>query len=302
MGGGYGSEGWGAGGWGAGDLDPGFSNLSFEISDGARGAASWTHTSEATGEDWATYGAGFGLLGVETFEGGWLSNESYVFEYQPPELAIALYSALFFATPLTVEGFEAGWHDNQHRLTTTADFGAAVFGPHTVENFETGWGNTTYETAFAGGDLAAASYAPTPNAFENFEAGWKSNQNYATDWGTLSIASPTYSGARAIVGLEDFEHVKADASFQALATDGTITQIGHGLGVAYRVQLTESATGTLPLGFSPGLTYYVKTVLTADTFLISTTLGGTTVANSDAGIGVNFVHAPFEYWTTLLGI
>jgi len=68
------------------------------------------------------------------------------------------------------------------------------------------------------------------------------------------------------------------------ASPGVVTWTAHGLPVNTPVVL--STTGALPTGLSPG-TYYVKTVLTADTFTLSATPGGTVINTSGAGSGTH---------------
>ncbi len=57
----------------------------------------------------------------------------------------------------------------------------------------------------------------------------------------------------------------------SVASPGVLTRVAHGLSVDDVVQL--STTGALPTGLSPATPYYVKTVLTADTFTVSATEG-----------------------------
>lgn len=68
------------------------------------------------------------------------------------------------------------------------------------------------------------------------------------------------------------------------ASPGVVTWTAHGLPANTPVML--STTGTLPTGLSPGL-YYIKTVLTADTFTLSATPGGVVINTSGAGSGTH---------------
>lgn len=69
------------------------------------------------------------------------------------------------------------------------------------------------------------------------------------------------------------------------ASPGVVTWTGHGLAVNTPVVFTT--TGALPTGLTAGTTYYVKTVLDADTFTVSATAGGTAIDTSSAGSGVH---------------
>jgi len=69
------------------------------------------------------------------------------------------------------------------------------------------------------------------------------------------------------------------------ATPGVVTWTGHGLAANTAVVFTT--TGALPAGLTAGTTYYVKTVLTADTFTVSATAGGAAIDTTDAGSGTH---------------
>lgn len=69
------------------------------------------------------------------------------------------------------------------------------------------------------------------------------------------------------------------------ASPGVITWPLHGL-VAGDT-LTLATTGALPTGLATATTYYVKTVLTTNTFTVSLTNGGAVINTSSAGSGVH---------------
>jgi hypothetical protein len=73
----------------------------------------------------------------------------------------------------------------------------------------------------------------------------------------------------------------------SVATPGVFTAVDHGLAANTEITLATSAAD-LPAGLSVG-TYYVKTVLTDDTFTVSATLGGAAVDTTDAGTGTHTV-------------
>jgi len=68
------------------------------------------------------------------------------------------------------------------------------------------------------------------------------------------------------------------------ATPGVVTWSSHGLLNGQKIQLTT--TGGLPTGLSPSTTYYVKYV-DANTFQLSSTIGGASINTSSAGSGVH---------------
>lgn len=61
----------------------------------------------------------------------------------------------------------------------------------------------------------------------------------------------------------------------SVATPGVVTWEDHGLPANSPVKFTT--TGVLPSGLTAGTTYYVKTVLDADTFTVSATAGGSAI-------------------------
>lgn len=69
------------------------------------------------------------------------------------------------------------------------------------------------------------------------------------------------------------------------ASPGVVTWTAHGLAVGSPVVFTT--TGALPTGLTAGTTYYVRTVLTADTFTVSATQGGAAINTSGAGSGTH---------------
>lgn len=69
----------------------------------------------------------------------------------------------------------------------------------------------------------------------------------------------------------------------SIATPGVITWTGHGLSVNDTIRFTT--TGALPTGLAINTTYYVKEVLTANTFTVSTSAGGAAVTTSGTQSG-----------------
>ena len=74
----------------------------------------------------------------------------------------------------------------------------------------------------------------------------------------------------------------------SIATPGVVTWNGHGLKGGEKIQFTT--TGALPTGLTASTTYYVKPV-DANTFQLSTTLGGAAISTSGTQSGVHTAQA-----------
>lgn len=70
-----------------------------------------------------------------------------------------------------------------------------------------------------------------------------------------------------------------------VATPGVVSWTAHGLAADTAVVFTT--TGALPTGLTAGTTYYVKTVLSADTFSVAATVGGTAITTSSTQSGTH---------------
>lgn len=87
------------------------------------------------------------------------------------------------------------------------------------------------------------------------------------------------------VDLNDGPVPKSAAVTISVATPGVVTWTGHAL--AANTPVVFATTGALPTGLTAGTTYYVKTVLSTDTFSVSATSGGTAIATTLAGSGTH---------------
>lgn len=85
----------------------------------------------------------------------------------------------------------------------------------------------------------------------------------------------------------DLPAVRTATATISQATPGVVTWNAHGLDPNAGVVFTT--TGALPTGLTAGTTYYVKTVLTANTFTVSATKGGAAIDTSSAGSGTHTV-------------
>ena len=108
----------------------------------------------------------------------------------------------------------------------------------------------------------------------------------------------TWTGGTATTGLyevldadTDAEEVTIDLPYIAstvtisIAAPGVITWAGHGLSVNDTIRFTT--TGALPTGLAINTTYYVKQVLSANTFTVSTSAGGAAVTTSGTQSGTH---------------
>jgi hypothetical protein len=72
------------------------------------------------------------------------------------------------------------------------------------------------------------------------------------------------------------------------ASPGVITETAHG-GVANDPKVFSNSGGALPAAITAGTVYYIKTVLSADTYTISATAGGTAINTASTGTGTHSV-------------
>ena len=71
----------------------------------------------------------------------------------------------------------------------------------------------------------------------------------------------------------------------SIAAPGVVTYTAHGLAAGTAIQLTT--TGALPTGLTASTTYYVKEVLTANTFTLAATVGGNAITTSGSQSGTH---------------
>lgn len=141
--------------------------------------------------------------------------------------------------------------------------------------FELGWpcyglpvfpamyGLTAASSATGGWNSSAFLYAPTGNLASGNISGGATAYNA---WTPGDVATVTISNA----------------------SPGVVTYTAHGLTAG--APLFLATTGALPTGLSAGTTYYVKTVLTADTFTVASTPTGTEINTSSAGSGTHTIQ------------
>jgi hypothetical protein len=233
-------------------------------------SSQWT----SGGEEAAGYDDGSGAvrpLPSERFEGGWSSNESYVFAFDdPPDLAQVEFA---FYNAGVAQGFES---------------------------FEDEWGNDGF--SFELGSVGAASYdSSTPEDVEDFEEEWSANEDFAFDLTGVSTTSSTYDTG---VGggsenFEDFEEVLPEFSVSPDFLLDTFTATAHGLSNGQAVFL-RNEDGVLPAGLFEGFKYFVVGA-SANTFQLAATSGGAAINFTDNGHGTQYVIPDGAvFWLTVM--
>lgn len=85
--------------------------------------------------------------------------------------------------------------------------------------------------------------------------------------------------------------VKSSTATISIASPGVVTWTAHGRKANDPIRFTT--TGALPTGLATATTYYVKTVLDANTFTLSTTAGGSAISTTGSQSGTHTaIHAP----------
>lgn len=87
------------------------------------------------------------------------------------------------------------------------------------------------------------------------------------------------------IDLNDAPVPKSSTASITIATPGVVTWTAHGLTAGTPVKF--ATTGALPTGITAGTTYYVKSVVDANSFQISATPGGAAVNTSGTQSGVH---------------
>ncbi len=110
-----------------------------------------------------------------------------------------------------------------------------------------------------------------------------------TDAGQLALiaAEKTIHDYAFRVVFNDAPAVRTSTVTITNASPAVVSWTAHGL--AENAAVVFTTTGSLPTGLTAGTTYYVKTVLTADTFTVSATPGGTVIDTSGAGSGTHTI-------------
>jgi len=111
----------------------------------------------------------------------------------------------------------------------------------------------------------------------------------ATDPGQIAtkaaFASPNDYNHKIV--FNDTPSVRSSTATITIATPGVVTWTANGL--ALNAAVSFATTGALPTGLTAATTYYVKSILTADTFTLSATAGGSVINTTGTQSGVHTI-------------
>jgi hypothetical protein len=111
-----------------------------------------------------------------------------------------------------------------------------------------------------------------------------------TKWQAFDTSAHTFTNL-----YEDTAKTSVGTATVTIASPGVVTFNAHGLAATDPVQFTT--TGALPTGLVASTTYYVKSVLTANTFTLAATPGGTVITTSGVQSGT---HTLYKFTTAFL--
>ena len=108
-----------------------------------------------------------------------------------------------------------------------------------------------------------------------------------------TTAAPVYSGNYAWASAHGKVESTATYAYPTItvtiASPGVVTYTAHGM--LANAPLSFATTGALPTGLVAGTTYYVKTVVSVDTFTVSATAGGAAINTSGSQSGTHSIRA-----------
>lgn len=175
------------------------------------------------------------------------------------------------------------------KLMQSADFVASDFGSQVWTEVE------NHESIGAFGDSAQAiTQSLIKQARDKVIKGTRSAGTMelvcaidSTDLGQTALiaAEKTAFDYAFKVELPDAQPEAAVTVTISVATPGVVSWTAHGRVPGDKVKFTT--TGGLPTGLTVDTVYYVKTVLTADTFTVSATVDGTAITTSSTQSGVH---------------
>lgn len=145
------------------------------------------------------------------------------------------------------------------------------------------------------GEVAYTNYART--AVPRSALGWSVIGNAVSPAGLISFPTCGATGAtahfigigRSASGAGTLDYcfpIGAAPTIFTGATSDTLSSPAHGLAVDDPVVFLAAFGRSLPTGITEGTLYYVKTAPDADTFTISTAIGGSTLDITASGAGI----------------
>ena len=176
---------------------------------------------------------------------------------------------------------------DQERLRLAAEVQENLF-PHVIGKAMARPGTTHLGTSASNAKARYLPFIRSPNDTALIELTaslmrvWIADALMSRSAVTSTVANSGFATASATVTISN-------------ASPGVITWTAHGIAADQPVAFTT--TGALPTGLSASTTYYVKTVLSVDTFTVSATVGGAAINTSSAGSGT---HTGYHGWTPTL--
>ena len=155
---------------------------------------------------------------------------------------------------------------------------------------------STFVTLTMGAGATAAKVRLTSAGAHGLTTAVATNKNVYVSWASgigvnglynCTVASTDTTGLFIDI---DYAYLSATVTI-SIATPGVITWTGHGRVANDTIRITT--TGALPTGLSASTTYYVKTVLDANTFTVSASSSGTVIDTTGTQSGV---HTAFVYY------
>jgi hypothetical protein len=269
----------------------------------------WTATIVSAGMRAAGYddgaAAAAGNTPAEAFEGGFFSNEDFLFAYAQPQDPLELNQAQYdTGTPEGVEDFEEEWNNFPFLLAWGSGAAASydVGVPQDFEDFEEEWFSNEsfwvdWAAIVAGPGEDTADYDGGVEPHEDFEEQWDFNHLF---YFTMPATAPAQYDAGGVGQFfEDFEETLTPFTVTATVAGSILTKTGHTLSNGETVTLTNTL-GELPNGLNEGYTYFVVGAA-ANTFQLAATLGGAAIAFTTTGVGIHTVTGdPTIYWVDVM--
>lgn len=182
-------------------------------------------------------------------------------------------TGVFVAESFTVGGLASGTLDTVSINAAGSPYDHAVYRSLAANSYRT----LITKVPGAGPVRGVKYYNGSLYAFRNNVAGTACVMYKASPAGWVAVA----------FGREIQFAQRSSVATITIAAPGVVTWTAHKL--ANGQQVTFSTTGNLPTGLSPGFAYYVVGV-TANTFELATTIGGTSVTTSGTQSGIHTAY------------
>lgn len=145
-------------------------------------------------------------------------------------------------------------------------------------------GDTSEEVTFTAIDYGRVKTLKGPRSAGTMELVMGIDANDAGQVALIAAERTPHDYAFRLV-LNDAPAERSAPATITIAAPGVISWTAHGLAVGNRVKF--ATTGALPTGLTAGVTYYVKTAPTADTFTVAATPEGTAITTTGSQSGTH---------------